>query len=465
MNQKNFTALFFTIASLTPKLKLSIFTLLLILLPFPTLANYKINVSSRPPDEDIITLKVQVLDEQNIPIENLTAADFKIETAKIQQRDSQGNPINLQFSPINKLVLTPPSEELKPDPAYVVILLDMSGSMIENDASGVKKLDGAIKAIRGFVQLVRDNNLPVHIALVPFNAQGESRCNYTVDQDIIDKSLLPAIDQRLDNLIQILANAQVCGSTDLYNPLKETVSFLGNPGNFSQSNHSNNLESLEENQPVIPPKLAVFLLSDGYHSINQRAREKEEFADLEQVLQKNPAVKVYTLGYGESLINLRDRAKCRYINDSELEQENAVDLIRQRCQLSDLIKFIVDQPRLKQIAALTGGISAFPENENQAVSSLETFFKALREYELRYKQPGAEPAEEYQIKISVKSSQRGIETDPQVINMRIPVFFVKLPLFPDRLIILILTLAMLGGGLWYFKRWSNQLKQDAERWL
>ena len=43
--------------------------------------------------------------------------------------------------------------------------------------------------------------------------------------------------------------------------------------------------------------------------------------------------------------------------------------------------------------------------------------------------------------------------------------FYKLPFIPDRLFILISTLGILGCGVVWFKRWSEQLKTEADRWI
>lgn len=438
---------------MTPKLKLAILTLLFGLLPLPAFANYKVQVSPRPGGE-IITLKVQVLDENNVPIEDLRRSDFKIEAAKVNQT----------LSVINRMGLIPPGEQLKPEPAYVVILLDMSGSMQEEDDNKVKKIDGAISAIREYVKLVKDNNLPVSIALVPFGEGNISKCNYEVNQQIIAKSFLLANDQELEQKITDLSQSSTCSATNLYDPLKAAVQYLGKPDQFVQTGNNSELDA-NTDTPEIPPKVAVILLSDGYHNVN-RDSEKRQFAEVEKVLKENSAVRVYTLGYGESLQHLRDRAENCDITNYQLTQNNAVDLIS-KCQLSgkSITNFIVDRPRLKQIAELGGGISQFPDNATDAVKSLETFFKALREYELQYKQPGAEPGELYQVKVTVNSPNRKIDVSSEPEPFRIPNFSTELPLIPDRLIILTLTLAGLGGTLWWFKGWSEQLKKEAERWL
>jgi hypothetical protein len=90
----------------------------------------------------------------------------------------------------------------------------------------------------------------------------------------------------------------------------------------------------------------------------------------------------------------------------------------------------------------------------------------LREYELQYIQPNAAPAEEYQVQVSVNSSKRELNINAEPVKIRMPnISFYKLPLIPDRLFILILTLGILGGGILWFKRWSQQLKTEADRWI
>lgn len=464
MMKTNSTDLFSIIASWTPKLKLGIVAFLLGFLPLPAFANSNIEVSPRPMDGDIITFKVRVVNDDNIPIEGLQTSDFKIETARIITKH-QGTPINLQFSEINRFKLIPPGEELKPDPAYVVILLDMSGSMNVKDASGVKKIDGAIRAIRGFIKLVREKNLPVHISLVPFGESNKAEDNYEVNQEIISQNLLSANSPKLDQRVAELASSSINAATNLYDPLKTAVKYLGNNSQEFTRKENLNRDVNGEAEPI-PPKLAVILLSDGYHNSNRRT-ENQQFEKLEKVFQEHPSVRVYTLGYGESLRQLRKRAVDCNISYSLLDQKEAVDLI-QSCRIrgGSISNYIVDQPRLKQIAELTGGISKFPPNAKEAVNSLETFFKALREYELQYKQPNAAPAEEYQVQVSINSSSRQLNLNAEPVKIRMPnISLYKLPLIPDRLIILVLTLGILGGGLWWFNDWSKQLKDEAERWI
>jgi hypothetical protein len=165
---------------------------------------------------------------------------------------------------------------------------------------------------------------------------------------------IETIDERVKDLSSSPTNA----GTNLYDPLKEAVQYLGE-NSEELTRQANSSNDLRKDEPQIPPKLAVMLLSDGYHN-SKRKTEDQQFANLEKVFKKYPTVRVYTLGYGESLKQLRDRATKCNIPNSWLEKKQAVDLI-QSCKLpsGDISNYIVDQPRLKQIAELTGGISKF----------------------------------------------------------------------------------------------------------
>lgn len=407
----------------------------------------------------MVTLRVNVLGENNVPIEGLKLQDFQIRTAKVNNSDSVSADA---FSPISRFRLIDPGQVSKPDPAVIIILLDMSGSMAEKDASGVRKLDGAIGAIRGFIQLVRNQKIPARVALVPFGEADKPVCSYNVTQEIIQGRLLEATDPKLDEQVNQLAGASPCAATNLYSPVAESVQFLGNSQNYSQPADTSTLD-----EPV-PPRLAVILLSDGYHTHRERINERQEFQDLTRAFEQNPQVRVNTLGYGESLAQLRDRATNCNIRDDQLLEPNAVDQI-QNCRLpdgNDITRFIVDKPRLSQMADLTSGISQFPNNAEEAVKSLETFFKALREYQIQYIQADAEPADKYSAIVSVNSPSRQLQLSSDPVTVVIPNFaYRRLPLIPDRLIILLGTLGLLIGTIWGFRRWSNQLKQDAERWL
>ena len=76
---------------------------------------------------DNVKLRVKAVDDSNVPIQGLKAKDFQFKTT-----NAQGQQITLKPSQINFI----PSQQSQPDPAYLVMLLDMSGSMKNQDLAG-----------------------------------------------------------------------------------------------------------------------------------------------------------------------------------------------------------------------------------------------------------------------------------------------------------------------------------------
>lgn len=470
---KNVTASYFMTDSLIHKVKVTLITTLFSFLPIlPMMATPKIEVSSISSEGNMVTVKVKVLNQDNIPIENLNKDNFQVEISNLKTENINSN--NLEFSPISKsnLTLVDPAKT-KFQPADVVILLDMSGSMNQDDSSGKRKLDGAITSIKEFIKLVREENLDVRIAIIPFGEDGllaRTHCVYKVSQDTIADKLILATDIQLDQQLDQLARIIPCSATNLYDPLTEVVEFLGTPNHFYQPSNDD-----ETNQEKTPPRLSVILLSDGYHNHN-RATEEKQFEELKQVLKNHPQVTVHTLGYGEPITDLESRAKCKEkISYDDLKMPKGIDLLIEYCKLKTestdsqetkpIEHYIVDEVRLTEIADLTGGISEFPNNANEAVTSLETFFNSLREYELEFDIPNAKPAERYEIVVKVISPKRNLnlQSAPQI--MRLSNFDLNKLSFLERLTVLILTLFVLGITMAIFIRWSEKLKTEADSWL
>jgi von Willebrand factor type A domain len=423
---------------------------------FPGLATPTIKVTPGQPQGGRVTLSVKVLDANNIPIDGLKVENFRVATAKLLDQAGQNL---LQFNPIPaaSLRLIPPARQLEGESSYVIILVDMSGSMQELDSKKVRKLEGAIAAIRGFIKSARDSRFNLNIAVIPFGEDSKrSECNYKVDPSEIKKRLLPIQDRILNTLVDQLAAAQPCAATNLYDPLEAAVQYLGKPERFVGK--SGQLA-----------RRSVILLSDGFDTASRKPNnaksEPRRFNRLQKVLTGS-GVTVHTLGYGESLEKLRGRVKC---SQSVRKGDSLINDLQRFCKVANgdkVERLIVDKPRLRQMAEVTGGISQFPENADDAAASLATFFRTLQAYELQYVEPTAETAALYKAKVQVVSDPRGIDATSAPVKVRLPIFvFYPLPFFPERLLLLFVSLAGIGTIAFMFYKWSEKLKAEAARSL
>lgn len=442
--------------------------------------NGSVEILNSRTDGDLVILKVRVLDLDNQPISGLKLNNFQISTV-----DEQGVSAN---PPIVKVVSPENSE---PDPANIIILLDMSGSMQQRDTTKIRKLDGAVNAIRELLQQLREKNLPYQIAIVPFGfSDSPTKCSisYKVNEEEIKQKFRSLKDSNLDNQLNDLASTDVCAATNLYQPLEEAVSFLGSQGSsiVTITNNGNSTETKPNT------RLAVILLSDGYHVVDRdkpdRPNEEQQFAKLRKVLQSNSTkVTVHTLGYGDSLRKLRDRTKCP-LKDAQLDTPQAVDMVRKNCKISelkadqfieeamllisrtdaqysppsnDINTFIVDERRLKDIAKATGGLNDFPQSSKDVAIGLIRFFATLREYEVSYKQTGAKPAAAYKTIVVATSKERNLEFSSPETSIRLSnIIFSQLPL-EIRLYILLTTIVGIGGTwIILFWLWSDRLRNN-----
>ena len=393
---------------------------------------------------DSVRLRVKAIDESNVPIQGLKANEFQLKTT-----NARGEQITLKPSQIKFLS----SQQSQPDPAYIVMLVDMSGSMRQSDLAGKKKQEEAVNAIREVIRDIRAENMPVQISIVPFGEGGKNCEGFKVDTGVISGKLVKASDSQLDQQLDALAAVNVCAYTKIYEPLGEAVRYLGST-NFDQSSNQ-----LIGQQP--PPRLAVILLSDGYDI--SRSDETKRFKNLINVLQQYPQVTVHTMGYGETLRQLRDRSNC-YLSDSQLTVNN----VSGSCQLpgKDINEFIVDEKRLNEIAQATGGIYRLPGNAKEVVETLRTFLTTLRQYEIIYRQPGSDRASLHQTTVGVMAPSRQLNLTTEAEPIRMSNFnYCPLPL-SNRLKILVVTLILLGlPGLLLFISWSKKLKSQAETLL
>ena len=447
------------------------------LFPLPTLSS-SIEVTPKDSKGEKVTIKVKVFNDQKIPIEGLKKENLSLQTERTDQETA------LKNLPSNEIIDFKQPNQITPDPADIVILLDMSGSMKRPVASSkdneISKLKGATNAIKEFLVTVQKDKLPFNVAIVPFPFKTEEYCKYMydVDPNILQENLLPFDREKLETKLNELSAIDVCGATNLYEPVKTTVKYLGDSKRLEEidkDSWQNNplvkwFTQSEEGSQTLSRKLAVILVSDGFHSVDDRSTETEKFNNLKQTLQAYPSVTVHTLGYGESLKHLRDRATCKpSISDQELESDQGIELLRRQCSLGrkiDINEFIVDENRLKEMAQLTGGIPRFSENDQEVAESLTTFLTSLREYEVTFNLPDSDRGSTHQVLLTINYPEhnlKGIKSSPTKIVMTNFVYKSLLPY--QRFLILVMTVIVGGIGIFAFKLWSQHLKKQAKLFL
>ncbi|MFB2804980.1 VWA domain-containing protein [Microcystis sp. BLCC-F209] len=397
-------------------------------------------------DHDQVTLKVQVRDHRDLLVPGLQANNFTVLTTAANQTE-----FKYRLTPLTlpKITITPP-DQVKPDPAYLVILLDMSGSMDNRDESQQVKLQGAIEGIQKFITTIKTKKLPVEIALVPFG-QGCAH-SYPVDQTVIQKYLEAYPYKTTKTRLSQLANIDVCASTNLYQPLDEAVNFLTTSERFQQNSWG------------LPPRLGVILFTDGFDADPDRNKEEQRFQSTLALLARSPHVTVHTMGYGESLTRLRARAQCA----QELRgRPLTVDTLLTYCQLpwgEDIREFIVDRSRLTAIAKETGGIARFPRSAEEVSQGLREFLTALREYEISYPQPTADRLTIHQAKVIVNAPGRGMSSLISApLEFQMPNYLYHSLSIWERLAIFLGTLVATVFGVRRFNAWSHQLKEESRR--
>ncbi|MEG3436420.1 vWA domain-containing protein [Pannus brasiliensis CCIBt3594] len=391
-----------------------------------------------------MTLKVRVRDDRRALISGLKAENFEVKTTAADRKE-------FQYSLTSPEMEIAPPDRVRPDPAYLIILLDMSGSMKNRDRSGRVKLQGAIEGIQKFLETIETQKLPAEIALVPF---GEGCANaYRVDRETLQKSLEPAPYTGTKDRLDELAKTEVCASTNLYQPLDEAIDFLATSERFQTESSGT------------PPRLSVILFTDGFDADPDRDSEARRFQDTLDLLARFPRITVHTMGYGEPLDRLRARAHCRPDID---RQPLTVNNLLKYCKLpsgEDIREFIVDRDRLTAIARGTKeGIDRFPRSAAEVSRDLVEFLTALREYEITYRQPTADRATLHRAKVIVNAPDRGISSlvsEPH--EFRLPNFLYRTLSVPERVAIFLGTIAAAAFGTRRFRAWSQQLKEQSRR--
>lgn len=378
-------------------------------------------------NDDKITVRMKIKNKDERPIMGLQDTDFKLFV----------NDKELSF----KSQDWKSPDESVPPPAWIVVLLDFSGSMNKPDSRGGKKITGAINAIRRFTKISSDRGGSTNIAIVPFGKSGPNCEGYTVNKDTLDKFFL-ANDFKLQNSLNYLASIKPCASTDLYQPLTQAVRFLGNtkdPRFYPEDNFLNT-----------QPRLAIILLSDGYHNASNEA---EDFATLSNLLKRNTNITVHTLGYG--------------LTPQELGRKYRLGRPATRRDIGTGNRKVpedefVDQKRLAEIAKLTGGIAEFSGDAEAIAENLKLFMNALLgEYQISYIQPNAERGSQHNVRVQVKTPIGLLKSEKK--SYRIRGIGRSLPL-ENRLIMIFCILFLTGiGGVLPFYYWGKYLKQEAFR--
>jgi von Willebrand factor type A domain len=417
----NSTVLFTTIASSIPKLSIPI--LLSILWANPSLAKLQSAeiVGNPTVNKDRVTLRIKVKEEGGKPALKLQEDNFRLMV--------DGKPI--QFKPKD----WKSSKETTPPPVWIVFLLDYSGSMKAKDSKGTTKLEGAVSAIRAFIASSAKRSGDTKVVVVPFGEAKSESCNRPVTKDEIDR-FFPAGDAKVDNVLDALAKGKPCASTNIYDPVTETVKFFTNP---------NNTQFLEK-EGEARPRMSIILLSDGYHN---KGGEEASFNQLISFLGKQESVVIHTLGYG--------------LTPEQLAKKYGLNRPVTRSDIGRPVKEddFVDRDRLSKIAAATGGVAEFSPDAKAVAEKLDIFLDAiLGEYEISYLEPNPERGSNHQVVVTAASNESDkIESPPKDYSIRS--FGRSLPLNHRLMMIFGIGSILLLGGVLPFWLWGKQLKQEA----
>ncbi|MEC4817936.1 MAG: vWA domain-containing protein [Scytonema sp. PMC 1069.18] len=412
------------IASLTRKLSWSI--LIIIALASPGWGQAKVAeiVGNPTVNDDRVTVRIKVKGTEERPVMGLQDTNFKI---LVDEKEVNFYPQDWK-SP----------EESIPPPAWIIVLLDFSGSMQQLDSRGTTKIQGAINAIRQLITVLKERGENTQIAIVPFGEASNKCQGYAVNQESLDK-FFAAGDFKLKNNLDYLENLKPCAFTNLYEPFKKAVKFLANTTDTRFYPPENSF------QPE--PRLSIILLSDGYHNA---ANEAQDFQTLTNLLKRNRQIVVHTLGYGLTPEQLGHKYNIG-------RAATRVDINQGRVPAEEF----VDKERLAEIARLTGGIAEFSGDAEAIAENLQLFLDALLgEYEITYAQPNAERGSKHDVQVVVTSQgNKLVESPPK--SYTITVFGRSLPLSVRITMLMCIFVLLTLGGIVPFYFWGEFLKKQA----
>ena len=404
----------------------------------------KVEITQKPVvdrNSSTVTLRVKVTGKNNKPVP-LEEQDFSLKI------DCNSRRYNCQEIGSKEWKDWKNPKEAKPPPAFIIVLLDFSGSMKGTDSGGRKKYAAAIQAIRGFVDALSDRSPDTELAIVPFGGDeySESSCPY--DKLISSAELnrfFYVTDEKHSIHLENLEDRKPCAqTTSLYGSLSEAVRLLGN------SRDARFHPEEEENEPPKPqPKLSIILLYDGYHTADSEAQEEEEFQELMRLLERDEEIgkiTIHTLGYGRTPEYLQKKYGLSRLATRQDVRKHA-----------GLENEFVDRERLGEIAEKAGGIAEFSANASEVAQKLKEFLDAvLGEYEISYIQPNADRVEVHEVQVVVNSANGVVESEPSDYN------FPWVPPSPSakarKWLLLFAFILLVGGGLVPFCFWAKLRK-------
>lgn len=403
--------------------------------------------------QDRVTLRLKVTetgnDKQKRPNTTLKKEDFQLKVnetfgGKIGKLVAPFNP-DQGYSDINFRFKTP--REAEQPTAYILVLLDMSGSMkcstdltskevCDNGVPrGKRKLDAAISALETFIDEAKKRKGNTYISIVPFGYG----CRYSPIDDVkkLDDFSNVKLDRtKISNKLDELKKKTPCDATNIYHSLEKSVDFLSESTDEKfypvyQEGHP------EEGEPVEPlPRLSVILLTDGFDTqYRSRNAQQNILNQLKETLQNNQQVTIHTLGYGLTPTQLRQK----YGSDTIPEEEK------------------LDVVGLEKISQVTtpNGLSEISGNAQEIAEKLQLFLDSiLGEYEISYTHPNPERGRKYQVMVSTNN------VDSNAKEYRVTVFgrVVSLPIYVGSLVLTILL-----GGAWFipYYLWKQKRKEDS----
>ncbi|GAA6623618.1 vWA domain-containing protein [Scytonema sp. NUACC26] len=358
---------------------------------------------------DEVTLRVQVR-KNNKLLTNLKQKDFSVRVDCKENNISSCETVPFKF-------ITP--KESKPLPTRIVLLLDLSGSMIKLDEGNEQpKLQGAIDAIKEFTQVLAERGNNTQMVIVPFSSDykdenGRSICSgEPVTKQTLDR-FAPASDPQHQTDLRQLKDAlskdreapsknqpkkRICGETNLYQSLATTLDFLGN------LNLENQSQSVGFSQS---PRLHVVLLSDGFDTVGFDPGQKDichpshfEKLKTEYLRRYAGKIRVHTVGYGLTPEELGQRYSVLKGKPAKCEDREKFSGEERKNFENEL----VDREHLKEIADLTDGTPEFSGNAREIAQRFQNILDIiLDEYQIIYTQKNADTASRHNAFVNVRS--------------------------------------------------------------